>query len=55
VLAGLVLVVVLVAAALEQDRYAFLRTAGERARPAHRPALARVEPPTGPERMGAAS
>ena len=43
------------AAALEQDRYAFLRTAGERALPAPRPALARVEPPIGPERMGAAS
>jgi hypothetical protein len=39
------------AAALEQDRYVFLRTTGERARPAQdRPALARVPP----ERLGAA-
>jgi hypothetical protein len=39
------------AAALEQDRYAFLRTAGEHARPApERPALSRVAP----ERFGAA-
>ena len=43
------------AAALEEDRYVYLRSAGERVLPARRPALTRVEPPVGPERIGAVS
>jgi hypothetical protein len=44
------------AAALEEDRYLYLRAAGERTWvPRRRPALARVEPPVAPERLGAVS
>jgi hypothetical protein len=44
------------AAALEEDRYLYLRAAGERSLlPRRRPALARVEPPVAPERLGAVS